>query len=334
MKGDTQIINDIFAADEAEILADARLRPWLESLLPYLGSWTRDNRHGDFRRWCGQLEKISDLRSDCCRFGSSIEIGSADEIPSGRQKELRNALMQFQPWRKGPYRLFGIDIDTEWRSDLKWDRLCGEIADLNGRYALDVGCSNGYHMWRMRDAGARQVFGIDPCLHYLFQFLAIRSLAGGPAGIHLFPMVLEQLPHDLPAFDTAFSMGVIYHQKSPFVHLEHLRQLLTPGGQLVLETLVVSGDEKTVLTPEDRYACMGNVWCIPSVKAALLWLRKTGFSNPRLINVSVTGEEEQHRSVWGCTESLADFLDRQNPELTAEGYEAPRRAIFLAEKAG
>lgn len=323
---------NLFNRDIAELASDNKLMPWLTTLLPFLKNWTENNNHGDFKPWCRHLDKLSGLSSSHQKFESTIEIGQADEISIGRQKEITNVLKQFQPWRKGPFRLFGIDIDSEWRSDLKWDRLKDHIAPLTDGTVLDVGCSNGYHMWRMKEAGAKQIVGIDPCLHYLFQFLAVRSLAGNPHGIHLFPMILEQLPLDLPAFDTVFSMGVIYHQKSPFGHLEHLKKLLKNEGQLVLETMIISGDERTVLTPEDRYACMGNVWCIPSAKAVLLWLRKTGFKNPRLINISTTTENEQHRTEWGCTESLMDFLNSENSGLTVEGYEAPRRAVFLAEK--
>jgi tRNA (mo5U34)-methyltransferase len=29
--------------------------------------------------------------------------------------------------------------------------------------------------------------------------------------------------------------------------------------------------------------------------------------------------------------SLAEFLDQENPSLTAEGYPAPIRAVFVAE---
>jgi tRNA (mo5U34)-methyltransferase len=323
---------NLFNRDIAELAADDHLQPWLATLIPYLKHWTENNNHGDFKPWCRHLEKLLGLSSSHQNFGNTVEIGTPDEITAGRRKEIENVLRQFQPWRKGPFRLFGIDIDSEWRSDLKWERLENHIMDLKDRTVLDVGCSNGYHMWRMKGCQARQVIGIDPCLHYLFQFFAVRNIAGSPAGIHMFPMILDQMPQDLPAFDTVFSMGVIYHQKSPFMHLEHLRKLLKSGGQLVLETMIISGDEMTVLTPEDRYACMGNVWCIPSAKAALLWLRKTGFANPRLINISTTTESEQHRTEWGCTESLMDFLNSENRGLTVEGYEAPRRAVFLAEK--
>jgi tRNA (mo5U34)-methyltransferase len=30
---------------------------------------------------------------------------------------MRQALMGLSPWRKGPFDLFGVHVDTEWRSD-------------------------------------------------------------------------------------------------------------------------------------------------------------------------------------------------------------------------
>jgi tRNA (mo5U34)-methyltransferase len=60
--------------------------------------------------------------------------------------ELLEAL---RPWKKGPLSLFGVGIDTEWRSDWKWARLAPELDPLAGKVVADVGCANGYFMYRM-----------------------------------------------------------------------------------------------------------------------------------------------------------------------------------------
>lgn len=326
-------VMSLFTEDFAQMASQARFIPWLASLLPFLKNWEENNGHGDFHRYCVQLSKIADIKTSHVDFSSYLKIGNKEELPPGREKQLKSVLKQFEPWRKGPYEIFGITLDSEWRSDYKWDRLKNHISSLEGRCVLDVGCGNGYHLWRMKGSGAGEVFGIDPCLPYLFQFKAVYSLLRNMTGIHYFPMGLEDMPRDLQLFDTVFSMGVIYHQKSPFEHLEHLYGLLRPEGELVLETLVVNGDESTVLTPRGRYARMGNVWFIPSVDAAVNWLLKCGFKNPRVVDVTVTEEQEQHRSEeWGCTQSLMDFLDPRDHTRTVEGYEAPKRAIIIAEK--
>ncbi len=143
----------------------------------------------------------------------------------------------------------------------------------------------------------------------------------------------EDLPPDLACFDTVFSMGVLYHRKSPFEHLFELRGALRPGGELVLETLVVEGDEKTVLTPEGRYAKMRNVWFIPSVPLLEIWLQRCGFSDIRCVDVNRTSVDEQRATEWMIEESLAAFLDPDDPLRTMEGHPAPLRAIMVAKKA-
>jgi len=156
-------------------------------------------------------------------------------------------------------------------------------------------------------------------------------LLGGDQRAHLLPLGIEQLP-ELAAFDTVFSMGVLYHRRSPLDHLYQLKSQLVSEGELVLETLVVEGDQHQVLVPGDRYAQMRNVYFIPSTGALQSWLEKCGFVDVRLADVSVTSCDEQRRTAWMTSESLADFLDPNDASKTIEGYPAPRRALFIAKK--
>ena len=320
---------NMFAGDLTELAGDPQLINWLTTLPAQLREFMENNQHGDFSKWLKHLDKISRYRSDHLNLSSYIEIGSENEISEGQKKDLANSLMQFAPWRKGPYKLFGIDLESEWRSDKKWDRLIGAIKPLKGKNILDIGCGNSYHLWRMLNEGASQVCGIDICEHYFFQFQAIRTMIRNVSGIHHFPIGLQQMP-DIAMFDTVFSMGVIYHQKSPIEHLEKIRKLLKPDGELVLETLYVSGDVNTVLTPADRYARMGNIWFIPSIDLLCLWLKKLGYREIEVHNVNRTDHDEQRATGWSCSESLDDFLDPADPGRTVEGYEAPRRVIITA----
>ena len=104
------------------------------------------------------------------------------------------------------------------------------------------------------------------------------------------------------------------------------------GGELVLETLVVEGDENTALVPEDRYAQMRNVWFLPSVPALERWLRRAGFVDVRCVDVSTTSVDEQRSTDWMRYQSLPDFLDPQDHGRTVEGLPAPMRAVLLARK--
>ena len=238
--------------------------------------------------------------------------------------------MGLHPWRKGPFELCGLHVDTEWRSDWKWERLAGAIAPLQGRRVLDVGCGNGYHCWRMLGAGAAEVIGVDPTPLFILQFKALQHYLQQQC-IHVLPMTLEAMPEHLPVFDTVFSMGVLYHRRNPMEHLVSLRNKLAPGGQLVLETLVIEGDENALLEPNGRYARMGNVWQLPSPGLAARWVADAGFSRIEIIDVGQTSLGEQRRTPWMTFHSLSQFLDPDDPGLTIEGLPAPRRAILTAE---
>ena len=216
---------------------------------------------------------------------------------------------------------------------MKWNRLKTHIDQLNDRLVLDVGSGNGYFCWRMRGAGARLVMGIDPYLKYVYQFATMQKYIHDQA-VQVLPLGIDDLPSDLQCFDTVFSMGVFYHRRSPFDHLFKLKSLLKPGGQLVLETLVVEGEKGFVLVPEGRYAKMRNVWFIPSPATLKSWLKRAGFSDIQLINISLTTTDEQRKTDWMQFESLPDFLNPEDNRLTIEGYPRPRRAIFLARRPG
>lgn len=309
----------------------AALAEWVSSVPELIRQRLDPSRHGDLERWSGVLRELPTLAASSVDFASSApRLGEPGDCVDDVRHSLEITLRKFHPWRKGPYRVHGIHIDTEWRSDLKWDRLADAIQPLNGRLVLDVGCGNGYHCWRMLGAGARLVIGIDPTLLSVMQFHAIKQLAGDWP-VHVLPFGIEDMPQDMRAFDTVFSMGVFHHRRSPIDHLLELRGLLRPGGEVVLETLVIEGTEGQVLLPPDRYAQMRNVWFLPSPPTLLGWMKRCGFRNVRLIDVSITTATEQRSTDWMTFHSLLDFLDPSDPGLTSEGLPGPRRAIFLAE---
>ncbi len=282
------------------------------------------------------IERV-DLNAAC--VSSFVHFDDSD------YKKTKSLLKNLMPWRKGGFRI-GTDerqihIDTEWRSDLKWDRLLPHISSLTGRRVLDVGGGSGYHGFRMVGAGATTVVVIDPSCLFYYQFMAIRHFLGdlrnkyGHSPIHFVPVGLEQLPHsDNPSglFHTVFCMGVLYHRSSPFDCLYQLKQQLVKGGELVLETLVVEGDENTVLVPKERYAMMNNVYFLPSVAALSLWLQKAGFVNIRCVDVSITDVTEQRATDWMDYHSLKDFLDSTDETKTVEGYPRPKRAVMIANR--
>jgi tRNA (mo5U34)-methyltransferase len=310
---------------------DGPLAPWAALLSEQVAAGLSEKRFGDIPRFQRALDTLPEITAGAVTLDDSrVSVSREGPLAPQVATQLEDALRGLSPWRKGPYELFGLHIDTEWRSDWKWDRLQAHISPLAGRRVLDVGCGNGYHCWRMRGAGASEVVGVDPSPLFIAQFAALQRYINDPA-VCVLPMGIEKVPPRLHAFDTVFSMGVLYHRRSPLEHLQVLRDCLRRGGQLVLETLVIEGDEQQCLMPEDRYARMGNVWFIPSSAMLLRWLARLNLRNPRLVDESVTGTDEQRRTDWMRFQSLADFLDPEDPARTLEGYPAPRRAILVAE---
>lgn len=287
-----------------------------------------DQPHGDMPRWLAALQALPPGPAKASLDQPRLTLGEPDQEDT---EPVKAALEGLIPWRKGPFRFFAVDIDTEWRSDWKWQRVAPHISPLAGRRVLDVGCGSGYHCWRMVAAGARQVVGIDPTPLFLIQFLAVKRYTPQSPAWFL-PLRMEQFPPQSAAFDTVFSMGVLYHRRSPLDHLLELKGALVTGGELVLETLVVEGDDTTVLMPEGRYAAMRNVFFLPSVAMLSVWLRRCGFEQVRCVDESNTTVDEQRQTPWMRFQSLADFLDPDDASLTREGYPAPRRAVLVARK--
>ena len=310
---------------------------WAVKIAVQLDRFFNRAPHGDWARWMQALDRLpilGDGRVDC--EDGTFSIRPSSQPSNEEHARLLSGLQALHPWRKGPYRVADVLIDTEWRSDWKWNRVQPHLTSLEGRLILDVGCGNGYHCWRMAQAGARRVIGIDPTALFLSQFLAIRRLlapmAPGLADrVELLPLGIEAVPPGLAVFDTVFSMGVLYHRRSPIDHLMDLRGALRPGGELVLETLVIEGAQDQVLVPRGRYAKMRNVWFIPTPSMLEHWLRRCGFDKVRTVDVTQTGLDEQRSTSWMSFESLADFLDPADRRFTIEGYPAPRRAVLIAE---
>ena len=314
---------------QLDALGLSHWRPALHALLQLRLS---GEFHGDYPKWQAALQQLPGVTPSQIDLNSAaLRVGQAADLTETQRSALAQTLREFHPWRKGPFDLFGIVIDTEWRSDWKWDRLKDHITPLTNRAVLDIGCGSGYHCWRMRGAGARFVLGIDPTLLFVMQFAALQRFIRDPQ-VQVLPLGMEDLPPDMQCFDTVFSMGLLYHRREPLQHLLELKGCLRSGGELVLETLVLDTQQGEVLIPNGRYAQMRNVWTIPSVPTLIDWLEQSGFKEVRCVDVTVTSTDEQRRSDWMQFQSLRDYLDPQDFTKTVEGYPAPTRAICIARK--
>ncbi len=312
-------------------LQTGKLKPIAELMPTYIAKGLSTQRHGDLTAWLDALGSLPNLTPGSIDLSHGVSIAPPSEAQAPEQLKVKECLKSLIPWRKGPISIFDVKIDTEWRSDWKWDRLLPHITPLTGQKVLDVGCGNGYHCLRMHGCGAAEVLGIDPSPRFIVQFYMLKKYLGD-IWVDIIPTGLEELPSNLEAFDTTFSMGVLYHRRSPMDHLRQLKNTLRPGGQLVLETLIIDGEEGASLVPEGRYAMMNNVWFLPTTLTLEGWLRKCGFIDIRTVDTCTTSTEEQRATDWMKFQSLRDFLNPDDSSKTIEGHPAPKRAILVANK--
>lgn len=303
--------------------------PALAEAAPLVAERLGPGGHGDMTRWLAALDGLPALEAAAVCLGDAVTACGA---ATGAQRErLTRALQALHPWRKGPFSLFGVHVDSEWRSAWKWQRVAPHLRDLAGRRVLDVGCGNGYFGWRMLAAGADTVVGIDPSPLYCLQHRAVARYLGrhvDPSANVVLPLRLEEMP---PAqFDSVFSMGVIYHRRNPEAHARELFAHVRPGGEVVVESLIVEGADP--LIPGGRYARMRNVHVLPTARLLTGWLQGAGFVDARTVDVTATTTAEQRTTPWMRFESLAEALDGEDPSRTVEGHPAPVRAIVVARK--
>ena len=286
--------------------------------------------HGDHPAWQAAVDQLPACAAVRLNVGDVVALDGP--LPDDAKVRLRAGLQALHPWRKGPFSLFGIEVDAEWRSHMKWRRVAPTVV-LAGCRVLDIGCGNGYFGWRMLAAGAELVVGLDASALVHAQHQAINHYVQSRRNWVL-PLRFEQLPPKLSEgrFDAAFSMGVLYHQRRPGQQLAQMRRCLRPGGQAVLESLVIDGAES--LRPTDRYARMRNVQIVPTPSTLTAWLAKAGFKDIQIHDLSPTTTDEQRSTAWMRFQSLAEALDPTDPSRTIEGHQAPLRCVLTARNPG
>ena len=288
------------------------------------------NAKGNFLKFQKVLDDIPNHKPSIVNLTSkAVTIGDRSDISENDFHFLKNQLKQLCPWRKGPFNTFGINIDSEWQSWIKWERVERHISNLKNRKILDIGSSNGYYMFKMAAQNPLMVLGIEPQSSFYFQYLAIQKLLN-QNNLFCLPITYDKLPKMDNYFDTIFCMGVLYHRKSPIEMLKNIFNSIKPGGELVLENLVINSKKNFCLFPKNRYAKMRNIFFIPDLLVMESWLLRAGFKNIKCVNVEKTSFKEQRKTEWINTETLKDFLDPDDPDKTIEGYPAPVRAIYIA----
>jgi tRNA (mo5U34)-methyltransferase len=262
-----------------------------------------------------------DLHSDIVTIGDHQEISEPDRT------ELHRILKSLQPWRKGPFNIFGIDIDAEWQSNRKWNRLLPHLPDLQGKVIADVGSNNGYYMFRMAAYNPKLVVGFEPYFHHFFVFNMLRRFSG-LKNLDMELLGVEEMGLFGPSFDVVFLMGILYHRISPLECLKEVKKAMTPGGTIIVESQAIPGDEPVALFPEKRYAKVPGTYFVPTGTCLKNWMLRAGFTDVELFCSHKMSSKEQRKTEWMEFESYSDFIDPHDQTKTIEGYPAPLR-IFL-----
>jgi tRNA (mo5U34)-methyltransferase len=262
----------------------------------------------------------------------NLEIDISDIIKINSQnisKEEKEKVYQFclnlKPWRKGLFEVFGTFIDTEWKSFIKYN-LLEKHFNLEGRDVADIGCNNGYYMFRMLKQKPKSLVGFDPSPLYKTQFDFINHYV--KSNIVYEMLGVEHLPHYGKKFDVIFCLGVLYHRNDPVVMLKQLKQGLKKNGEIFLDTFIISGEEPFALCPNGSYLKIPNISFVPTLNALKNWCIKAGFNDIQVLHIKESRVEEQRKTSWINTQSLEDFLDPNDKTKTYEGHEAPKRAYL------
>jgi tRNA (mo5U34)-methyltransferase len=258
-----------------------------------------------------------------------VTIGKPDELSPADKEVLFESLKIFIPWKKGPFSIFGIDIDSEWRSDLKWDRIIPHKKSLNGKVVADIGCHNGYYMYRMLSENPQMVVGFEPFAKHLLAFELIQKYARSE---QLFFELLGVEHIDLfeQFFDSVFCLGILYHHANPIDILRKIRSSLKPGGELIVDCQGIFGSESIALMPKTRYAGAKGVWWVPTESCLVNWLNRAMFREIQVFYSDKLSPEEQRTTEWAPIHSLSSFLNPQDQNLTIENYPAPWRFYVKA----
>ncbi|MGF1451290.1 MAG: tRNA 5-methoxyuridine(34)/uridine 5-oxyacetic acid(34) synthase CmoB [Opitutales bacterium] len=308
---------------------------WPERLAPLAVAALEPERNGHWPRWQPALDSLPRVSPSQVNLDHPVvTIGIEDDLSAEAAAALPAHLDALHPWRKGPWKFFGQAIDTEWRSDWKWERLERGLLDVGlkeavrGWRVLDIGAGNGYYGWRWRGLGADLVLGLDPFLAYAVQFAAAKRYLVDEPVFHL-PLGIEALDGLDAAFDCVCSLGVIYHRRDPVEHLRRLQSLCQPGGLGIVESITIPGAAGEWLEPQGRYARMRNVHWLPTPGTLVATMRAAGWRDVQEIDTSRTTTDEQRSTPWMRFESLAQCLDPKAADKTVEGHPSPWRSLVF-----
>ncbi|WP_151949349.1 tRNA 5-methoxyuridine(34)/uridine 5-oxyacetic acid(34) synthase CmoB [Aliarcobacter butzleri] len=272
-----------------------------------------------------KIEK-SNLKID---YGDWFSIGNRADLGDEEYEIIVQTAKKLIPWRKGPFKIFDLEIDSEWQSNIKYN-LIRPYFNLKDKIVADIGCNNGYYMFRMLEDKPKRLIGFDPSPLTLHQFEFVNHFVKSDIVYEM--LGVEHLEFYNHKFDFIFMLGVLYHRPDPVGTLKSLARGLNSKGEILIDTFMIDGDDEICLTPNKRYSKIPNIYFIPTIPALKNWLERAGFENIEVLATTITTSEEQRKTPWSFDESLEDFLDPTDSSKTVEGYPAPKRVYVKARK--
>ena len=272
-----------------------------------------------------KIEKL-DLEID---YGDWFSVGEKEDLTNDEYEVILKTAKKLIPWRKGPFKIFGLEIDSEWQSNIKYN-LIRPYFNLKDKVVADIGCNNGYYMFRMLEDKPKRLIGFDPSPLTLHQFEFVNHFVKSDIVYEM--LGVEHLEFYNHKFDFIFMLGVLYHRPDPVGTLKSLARGLNSKGEILIDTFMIDGENEICLTPNKRYSKIPNIYFIPTIPALKNWLERAGFENIEVIATTVTTSEEQRKTEWSFDQSLEDFLDENDKTKTVEGYPAPKRVYVKARK--
>ena len=263
-------------------------------------------------------EVIDNLQDIQCE----VKLGDTIKISGKYTNDILNEAKKLMPWRKGPFELFDTFIDAEWQSNIKYN-LLRPYFSLKDKKVADIGCNNGYYLFRMQEDNPKSLVGFDPSPIYKTQFDFLNHFIKSEIVYEL--LGVEHLEFYEEKFDIIFCLGVLYHRSDPVVMLKQLFKGLDKQGEVILDTFYIDGDNEMCLCPKSTYSKIPNIYFVPTIPVLRNWCLRAGFKSFEVLKTSVTQANEQRKTQWIEGESLKDFLNPNDSTKTVEGYPAPAR---------
>lgn len=281
--------------------------------------------------WFLQLKEACKIEKTNLKidYGDWFSIGNRADLSDEEYEIIVQTAKKLIPWRKGPFKIFDLEIDSEWQSNIKYN-LIRPYFNLKDKVVADIGCNNGYYMFRMLEDKPKRLIGFDPSPLTLHQFEFINHFVKSDIVYEM--LGVEHLEFYNHKFDFIFMLGVLYHRPDPVGTLKSLARGLNSKGEILIDTFMIDGDDEICLTPNKRYSKIPNIYFIPTIPALKNWLERAGFENIEVLATTITTSQEQRKTPWSFDESLEDFLDPNDSSKTVEGYPAPKRVYVKARK--